>query len=111
MKAKWLYLTVIILLVLSFGAHRAFSTKSASNKCESYTFSKVEAGRIAAVELANYSKRNNLSPSDFSAPVISKDGERIPWIFDFTSNSSPRHFIRIQIDKCGNVEESSEILN
>ena len=67
------------------------------------SISKDKAGQIAASRLKEYCKQEGLVIARFSKPEISSD-EKHPWIFDYTSNTSPRHLIRIYIDRYGNAE-------
>lgn len=108
---KFKYLCIAVLLIASaYGLNEKFiSSQAESDKCVKYVFTRSEAEDIAMKELKNYCRRKNLPLSAFSAPIVSNDGERIPWIFDFTSKEPVGHFVRILIDECGNVEESSDV--
>ena len=103
---------ITLALLLSVGATSIAIACSTSFFCESgchkRNVSKEQAEKIAGQKIYEYCQREGLSVSQFSTYKLSS-AKKIPWIFDYTSNTSPHHFVRIHIDECGVVEVSREI--
>jgi len=65
--------------------------------------SESDAESLAINKLKEYSKKEGISFEQFGKPEVSSD-EKHPWIFDFQSNGSPRHLVRIYVNRNGDVE-------
>lgn len=108
MRKVKIMLVVVLLLLGVTGAVVSNTSLLTLNDCSKYALSRGEAEKIATEKLAEYCEREGLSLSRFPAPQVSS-AKDVPWIFDYTSDTSPRHFVRIHIDECGVVELSREI--
>lgn len=62
-----------------------------------------EAKRLAQRSIEEYAKAEMLASSAFGAPNISSEPGH-EWVFDYSSNTSPRHLVRIYVDASGKVE-------
>jgi len=85
-------------------------SKSLVSQCATVLMSRAEAEAIDAKKLQDYCEREGMSAAQFPPPEVHSTKE-VPWIFDHTSTTSPRHFVRVHIDECGAVEVSREIYN
>lgn len=111
MMRKTKAVCIVVLLLLGVTAVIVGSTSIFSlSHCPKQALSRMEAEKIATQKLVEYCEREALSTSQFTAPQVSSADE-VPWIFDYTSNTTPRHFVRVHIDDCGIVEVSREIYN
>jgi len=106
-KMKEVYIVVVLLLSVTTIIVGCTSTLSLS-RCAKQSFSRVEAERIATQKLKEYCEREGMNIFQFGKPEVSSVKE-VPWIFDFTSNTSPRHWVRVHIDECGVVEVSADV--
>jgi hypothetical protein len=98
-----------ILLLLSTAAIVAIvRSKSLFVRCSKHSVSRIEAQAIATKKLQEYCEREGISTTQFPAPDVHSSQE-VPWIFDYTSTTTPRHFVRVHIDECGIVELSREV--
>lgn len=105
-KIKPVGVAILLSLVVTGGV--VSTSLLRSGDCSEQRLSRGEADRITTERLKAYCEMESLSASQFSPPQVSSVDE-VPWIFDYTSNTSPRHFVRIHIDSCGVVELSREI--
>ena len=62
------------------------------------------ARAIAKCRIEEYCKRNHISLSAMDGPIISKR-YFYEWIFDYTSNTKPKHEVRLYINFLGVVQE------
>lgn len=66
------------------------------------SISKADADMLALQRLEEYCKKQSLRTSDFLRPEITRDEGR--WLFDYTSNTTPKHFVRIYVENGGRTE-------
>jgi len=66
------------------------------------SISSQEAEEIAGESIHEYIVQSQLNKEDFANPVVSMDGGK--WIFDYHSDTVPKHLVRIYVDQRGNVE-------
>lgn len=65
--------------------------------------SEDEATQLAQDRIDEYARAESLASSAFGKPSISSEpGHK--WIFDYTSDTSPRHLVRIYVDARDKVE-------
>lgn len=62
-----------------------------------------EARSLANQRLRDYAVAEQLDLALFSQPVLSSAPNH-PWIFDYTSNTEPRHSIRIYVNSRDTIE-------
>jgi len=62
-----------------------------------------KAETIAAQRLADYCTTEKMSVTNFSKPTMTSD-EKHPWIFDFVSSTTPKHSVRIYVNKNGKTD-------
>jgi hypothetical protein len=102
---------IVVLLLLSVTAIIVGCTSILSlSRCPKQSLSRGEAEKIATQKLKEYCEREGMNTSQFGKPEVSSVKE-VPWIFDFTSTTAPRHFVRVHIDECGVVEVSADVYN
>lgn len=63
----------------------------------------IEARRLADQKLNYYAEAEHLDLALFSQPTLSSAPGH-PWIFDYTSNTRPRHLIRIYVNSRDDIE-------
>jgi hypothetical protein len=94
MKKRTPAILLILLATIAFSSCRKDLTRA-------------QAEQFADARLHEYCARNGLAVSQFAAPSVSST-EDFPWIFDYgPSSSSPRHLVRISIDRFGHTELNS----
>lgn len=96
------------LLLLTAAVVVIVRSKSLVIQCSKHFVSRSEAEAIVDKKLQEYCEREGMSKAQFPEPEVSSTKE-VPWIFDYTSNTKPSHFVRVHIDECGVVEVSREI--
>mgnify|MGYP001467748249 CR=1 FL=1 len=65
--------------------------------------SEDEVKRLAQERIDEYARAESLASSAFGKPSFSSEpGHK--WIFDYTSDTSPRHLVRIHVDARDKVE-------
>jgi outer membrane protein assembly factor BamE (lipoprotein component of BamABCDE complex) len=62
-----------------------------------------EAKTLADKRVAEYAEGENLDRASFGSPEISSEPGH-PWVFDYTSNTAPRHLLRIYVNSREEVE-------
>lgn len=62
-----------------------------------------DAGRLAEQRIQDYAEKENLDRARFGSPTASSERGH-PWIFDYTSDTTPRHQIRIYVNSAEDVE-------
>lgn len=67
------------------------------------SLSETEARRLAVQRLHDYAQAERLDPAAFGKPEISSEPGH-PWVFDYTSDTSPGHLVRIYVDSRQGVE-------
>jgi hypothetical protein len=67
------------------------------------SLTETEARRLAEQRLDVYAQAERLDPAAFGNPEISSEPGH-PWVFDYTSDTSPRHLVRIYVDSWADVE-------
>lgn len=63
----------------------------------------TEAAHLAARRLADYTEAEHLDRAMFGQPVISSEPGHA-WVFDYASDTTPRHLIRIYVNSRKDVE-------
>jgi len=67
------------------------------------SLTETEARALAEQRLNDYAQAERLDLAAFGKPKISSERGH-PWIFDYTSGTSPRHLVRIYVDSREDVE-------
>jgi len=63
----------------------------------------AEARTLAAQRVDDYAEAESLDPAAFGKPTISSEPGP-PWVFDYSSDTMPRHLVRIYVNSRGDVE-------
>ena len=67
------------------------------------SLTETEARRLAEQRLGDYAQAERLDLAAFGKPEISSEPGR-PWVFDYATDKSPRHLVRIYVDSRQDVE-------
>lgn len=67
-----------------------------------------EATLLAENRIAEYARSERLALTAFGKPKISSEPGH-SWVFDYASNTSPRHLVRVYVDSRDMVELSRMI--
>ncbi len=71
--------------------------------CFSPALTRVEATSLAEQQLGDYVEAESLDRATFGKPAISTAPGH-PWVFDYTSDTLPRHLLRIYVNSREDVE-------
>ena len=63
----------------------------------------AEARELAEAKLQEYARPEKIDRSSFGVPEVSSSTGH-PWVFDYTSETVPRHLVRILVDSRDRIE-------
>src|SRR5947208_5208945 len=91
---RMMMIICLAILLTTVAVVEMVRSKSLEPQCAQSLMSQSEAEAIATKKLQEYCEREGMSAFQFPPPEV-RSTKEVPWIFDYTSTTSPRHFVRV----------------